>query len=166
MISKSILEAYLKYNPDTGVFTRISGKYINLETNCINRSGYVVISINGKNYLAHRLAWILYYGSLEDDMEIDHINHVRHDNRVANLRKVSKKINSRNTSLGSSNRSGILGVCWDNTKMRWRAFITVDGVRKGLGYFKDMSEAVMVRKEAEKDNGFHKNHGEKRKHIY
>jgi len=58
------------------------------------RDGYVVIKINGSAYKAHRLAWFIYYGTQPN--VIDHINGVRNDNRIENLRSVSTKDNTRN----------------------------------------------------------------------
>jgi len=90
---------------------------------------------------------------------VDHINHIRDDNRWENLRLVSASGNSRNRGMSSRNTSGVTGVTWSRSKSRWVAQIKVDKENKTLGVFTDFSEAVNARKNAEVLYGFHENHG-------
>ena len=98
------LRAILRYSPDTGGFTWVidrgrRGKAGAL-AGTINKRGYVIIKINYQLYKAHRLAWYLGHGEWPaPDMEIDHINRIKGDNRLCNLRMVSKSINLRNQPL-------------------------------------------------------------------
>jgi len=81
---------------------------------------------------------------------IDHINRKPLDNRRCNLRVVTKSQNSMNSKLGSNNSSGKKGVSYSIEKKKWHAYISLDGKRKFLGYFKHLNDAIEIREEAEK----------------
>ena len=119
--------------------------------------GYKSGSIFCYTLYAHRVIWAIHYGEWPSD-QIDHINHDRADNRLVNLRTVSKMENSRNMSKPSNNTSGCVGI-WLIHNGRWRAGIEADGERIHVGYFGTKSEAIKARKKAEVKYGFHKNHG-------
>ena len=121
-------------------------------------SGYLCGSVGNRRLMAHRVIWGLLHGDPGED-EIDHIDGDRANNRAANLRRVSGAINRLNSSLPRDNRSGAIGVCFHAERRRWRAFITIRGVTKQLGYFATRDEAVAARKAAEAARGFHPNHG-------
>lgn len=123
-----------------------------------NRTGYRAGQILKKSYIAHRVIWAMYTGAWPVG-QIDHINGIRTDNRIVNLRDVSRQDNYRNASISKNNTSGALGVSWDARSGKWRAQITVDHKKKYLGTFSSKSEAVLVRKAAEAGYGFHPNHG-------
>jgi hypothetical protein len=115
--------------------------------------GYRYIRVDRKQYLAHRIIWKLLYG--EDPEEIDHINGNRSDNRITNLRSVSRLENMRNRKRASDNTSGVTGVFWYKARSKWRATIS----QKILGNFNKFEDAVAARKQAEKELGYHPNHG-------
>jgi len=154
------LKSLLKYDKETGIFvwdidkqkTRKGKKagYIKKE------SGYLMIMIDGKNYRGHHLAWLYEYGYLPK--EIDHINHIRSDNRISNLREVTRSENLRNQSK-PKNKSGYYGVYWSNTKNKWYAQIFIKRKSKHLGYFRTKEEAIKKRKSVEAELNYHKNHG-------
>ncbi len=123
-------------------------------------NGYLKGSISGVTLLAHRVAWAVHYGEWPR-FQIDHINGDRTDNRLMNLRDVPRAVNMKNCKAPSNNTSGAVGVCWDKSRNKWLAFINVDRRLKNLGRFAKKSEAVAIRKEAEKALGFHPNHGRK-----
>jgi hypothetical protein len=82
----------ISYNELTGeFFNRKSGKKLTAK----NRGGYLVMSYKKKSYLCHRLAWLYVYGSYPKNV-IDHINRVRDDNRISNLRDVTYTQNALN----------------------------------------------------------------------
>lgn len=81
-------------------------------------------------------------------MVIDHINHNRSDIRRGNLRVCTYSQNNMNTRPRENTKSGVTGVNWHHTG-RWRVRITVEGKTIRLGYFKNLSEAIEVRKQAE-----------------
>lgn len=136
------LRQNLSYDPETGVFrwalprSRVRvGQIAGYST----RDGYKGIEFNGKSYLQHRLAWMYVYGE-EIDGEIDHINGDRADNRIANLRVVTRAQNCQNRhNVRSDSKTGVLGASFNEGT--FRAEIVVYGVRKFLGRFKTAEEA-------------------------
>ena len=92
-------------------------------------------------------------------LEIDHINQNRLDNRIENLRVVTKSINLQNQKLSSNNTSGHIGVCWIKDANKWRAAIGVDGKLIYLGNYARIEDAIAVRKQAEKHHDFSPLHG-------
>lgn len=97
-------------------------------------------------------------GPIPDGMETDHINHVRDDNRIENLRLVSRIENMKNKSVYRSNSSGFCGVSVKSSGM-YHAYIQFNGKQVNLGLFKEKQDAVTARLEAERVYGFHDNHG-------
>lgn len=144
------------YNPDTGIFTNIkNGKLLGSVS---KTNGYMRTFLKGKEYKIHRLVWLYLYGALPSK-HIDHINHNRADNRLCNLREVTRSVNHKNKSIYTSNSSGTVGVVWHKNNKRWVASIGVDGSVIYLGSFVSYHEAVDARKNAEVLYGFHDNHG-------
>lgn len=159
MISQKALKKELKYDSNTGIFTRLkntSNCKKGDTAGCERKDGYIVINIKGKLYRGHILAWIYVYGEVPM-LHIDHINHNRSDNRIENLRLVTRSDNQKNRSLSKNNKSGVNGVGF--YKNRWHARIKVDKKQIHLGTFTEFHEAVNARKNAEVLYGFHKNHG-------
>lgn len=115
--------------------------------------GYRKVYLDGGVYYTHRLIWKLLYG--EDPAEIDHINGNRSDNRITNLRSVCHLENMRNTKKMSNNSSGVMGIYWLKDRSKWRASIG----RESLGDFDKLEDAAAARKQAEKEYGYHPNHG-------
>lgn len=120
--------------------------------------GYRIGAIFGRLYNAHRVVWALVHGAWPDE-QIDHINGDRSDNRLANLRCASVRENARNTKRPAHNSSGVIGVNWRACKSKWRAYIAVNRHTLHLGYFDSFEAAVTARRSAEKELGFHPNHG-------
>jgi len=152
----------LKYDPVTGIVTRRfysarKGERIK-QVGSLHKSGYLHGRVNSKNYKVHRLAWYLYYGEFPKE-NIDHINGIRTDNRIGNLRDVSFLENGRNQKKPKRNTSGVQGVYSQKGRPHWYAQIRVNGKNIFLGSFLEFHEAVNARKNAEVLYGFHKNHG-------
>jgi outer membrane protein assembly factor BamB len=107
----------------------------------IRKDGYSRLCVDRQFFLAHRVAWMLHYGSWPTS-EIDHLNGERHDNRIANLRDVSKSINLQNQRKATSkNMTGFLGVSWHARTKCYAARININGTEKHLGYFKTAEKA-------------------------
>lgn len=113
-----------------------------------NSSGYLIIMVDGKRYLAHRLIWLYYHGYMPE-LDVDHINRNRLDNRVENLREVSRSCNTRNSGNYMTNKSGVKGVHWAADRGKWMAHIKVFGNDHHLGQYDDFLEAVCHRLAAE-----------------
>lgn len=114
----------------------------------VNGVGYVTVGVDGKRMLAHRVIWCLVHGVAAPN-EIDHINGVRSDNRLENLRLATKSQNRQNTMLSKNNSSGIQGVAFDAAKGKWIAQIMVRRKHIHLGGFEDKEAAALVRALAE-----------------
>lgn len=122
------------------------------------QDGYNHIGIGGRMILAHRLAWFIYYDEWPDGI-IDHINHDRLDNRIVNLRDSNSKEQTYNQSLYRNNTSGQVGVNFSKSSNKWQARIWHGSKAYHLGLFETYEDAVEARKVAEKELGFHANHG-------
>ena len=147
------LRELLHYDPETGIFTRKVSTANRVKVGdvagCLRGDGYLSIMLQRRLYQAHRLAWLHTYGEWPTG-QIDHINRVRTDNRISNLRDVTHKQNHQNRSKPSSNTSGHPGVCWHKLNSRWVAQIKHNQKPIHLGYFSTIEEAVAARKAAEK----------------
>ena len=164
MLDRDELKSVMRYEPETGKLywlKRFNNRIPkSLEAGTIRKNdGYINVSVFGKLYPAHRVAYALYYGTCPDDMEIDHINHVRSDNRIVNLGPVSKSENRKNQSISSKSTTGVVGVYYNKTRGKFVARIKINGHVKYLGIFDSLGEAKDKRKEAEEEHGFHSNHG-------
>lgn len=129
-----------------------------------NGSGksYRSIKFKGRHYLAHRVCWLMHYKSKPPEC-IDHINGDGLDNRIENLRSVTRSENQRNMKVSARSKTGIMGVSWDKRSKRWCARIkNTDKKTIHIGYFKDFFEAACARKSAELINNYHQNHGQNR----
>jgi hypothetical protein len=146
------------------LFVYDNGKLLNrIDRSCARRGqeagtfckdiGYRKVYLDGGTYYTHRLIWKLLYG--EDPVEIDHINGSPSDNRITNLRSVSRLENARNMKKMPSNTSGVTGVFWIKDRSKWRVSIS----QKILGEFNKFEDAVAARKQAEEEYGYHPNHG-------
>lgn len=160
MLTQKRLKELFNYCPDSGDLTRSKGVRGAKQgvARSVNACGYIVIRIDYKLYLAHRLAWLYVHGKLPCG-EIDHINGTRDDNRIINIREVSHTDNMKNASIKSNNKSGVTGVIWSEKKKRWHSFIHISGKKMHLGSFKNKDGAVKARKDAEVKFKFHPNHG-------
>lgn len=122
-----------------------------------DKYGYLRGVIFGQQYAAHRVAWLIVHGSHAD--QIDHENGNRADNRLSNIRSVSRAENARNRQHQRNNTSGHIGVTRLAAANRWTAGIKVSGTQIHLGTFRSKSEAIQARKAAERRYGFHAAHG-------
>lgn len=155
-INKEVINNLLDYNPLTGVF-----RWIKRNGNIagyITSHGYICITINRSQYYAHRLAWIYCYGDCKG-FEIDHINGNRRDNRIENLRLVTKELNQRNRAKNKNNKSGFTGVFWCKGIEKFRVRIKVNGKENHIGYFDCIDKALEERDKFYEKNDFHVNHG-------
>jgi hypothetical protein len=150
-ITASRLREVLKYDPETGNFSwlvkhsRTAHKQI---AGALDASAYRVIRVDKKLYKAHRLAWLYVYG-VWPKHNIDHINRIRWDNRIINLRDADQSTNMLNASISKNNKSGVKGVCWEHERQCWAASIKVCYKKIFLGRFGTKEEAIAARRKAE-----------------
>lgn len=144
----SRLRRLISYNPETGVFTRLIAPgtrrdLIGTEAGCIGPAGYRVMHVAGVLCRAGRVAWAYMTGEWPpDDMEIDHRNQLRADDRWANLRLATASQQSCNMRTREP-LSGVRGVRLH--KGLWEARIKHEGVEHFLGCFTTLSEAAAAR---------------------
>ena len=152
-LTAEYLRSILNYDPETGIFTRkvrtANRVKVGDVAGCKNSEGYLGIKICSRTHQAHRLAWMYVYGEWPTG-QIDHINRIRTDNRIANLREVSHKQNNQNRSKPSNNTSGHPGVSWHKQRSKWLAHIKHNQKKIHLGCFNTIEEAIAARKAAEK----------------
>jgi hypothetical protein len=120
------LKELLHYDPETGVFTRKllrGAKRAGAIAGSANWKGYICIHINGRNYRAHRLAWLYVTGNWPY-AQIDHVDRDKANNKFANLREATNKQNHENLDRRrKDNTSGHRGVYWYKPYRRWMAII-------------------------------------------
>ena len=105
-----------------------------------------------KDAMAHRVIFLLHHGYLpKPPNSIDHINNDGTDNRICNLREATPKMQSANTRISKSNKSGYKGVSYDKSRKKWRAQITMNGKKKNLGLYTEMKDAIAARKKAQEE---------------
>lgn len=121
-------------------------------------NGYYIGAVGAVFLRSHRVAWAIYYGKWPEQ-DLDHINGVRTDNRINNLREASNQENRQNASMQKNNTSGVNGVYWCKRDNKWRAHVKVDRKIKHLGYFNTIEEAAKARQEANERYGFTERHG-------
>ena len=126
---------------------------------CLDSHGYRVAKIDGKTVKQHRYIWEKTNGPIPAGMQIDHINGEPDDNRMENLRLVTRQENMQNAKLSVNNKSGVTGVRWYDKRGKWRSQMQAGGEKIHLGYFDDWFEAVCARLSANNRYGFHTNHG-------
>jgi hypothetical protein len=145
LITQKTLKEIVNYDLHTGIFTTklprpnsVAGKIIGTK----NGKGYLVASINNKLYRLHRLAWLYVYGR-HPTHQIDHINGLKDDNRIGNLRDVVSRLNTENQHKAPKNsNSGFLGVSWCKQKNKYRACIVANGKQNHIGFYVDKEDAA------------------------
>lgn len=144
-ISASELRKILDYDPETGVFVSkirrarvAAGDVVGTR----REDGYIKIGIGGRQYYAHRLAWLHIYG--EYPGVVDHIDRNPSNNRLSNLRLVNLSQNQQNKTTRIDNTSGYKGVTLHKKSGLWKAEIQVDRKRVTLGYYKTPDQAAVA----------------------
>jgi len=157
MVTAEFLREILSYDPESGIFhwkktLSHRNKAGNIAGTITDR-GYVVITIKRSRLMAHRLAWLYFYGSYPDGV-IDHIDGEKANNAIANLRDISQVINTRNNCLSKNNTSGYPGVYLNKKTGKWAVQIWHGMKRKCLGSYELKEHAIQVRKQAEAELGY------------
>jgi len=147
-LTQQQLKSVIKYIPVCGLFLW-TGNYPGKRRGtvvCSPTTGkYTYISIYGKRYPAHRLAWLYTYGEWPP-AQIDHVDGEPSNNRLDNLRLATGSENQQNRKIASNNTSGAKGVTRYGS--RFRATITKAGKTRHLGTFGTLNEAADAYKAA------------------
>jgi hypothetical protein len=134
----------LKYDPATGILRwrmRRGSRSAWAECNSIDGDGYIRITIEGRRYSGHRIAWLLHYGKWPVNL-LDHKDRIRTNNRIENLRDVTNVENLKNQGPRSRRRpTGCRGTHFIENRSKWAASICVNGTKRHLGYFDTEGEA-------------------------
>lgn len=161
--SQEYLNECFLYDPDTGVLawrerpahhferskthrmwnTAHAGK----RASCLGKDGYYVVKVQRRPMKVHRVVWTMINGSIPDEMQIDHINMIRTDNRWSNLRLLTPALNKQNRSVQRNNALGIKGV-WQTSHGGYSASLSEHGRQIYLGYFKTAEEAAEAYRKA------------------
>lgn len=136
-LTQARLKELFSYSPETGVFIRtanVSNVKIGMVAGNKDSKGHLNFCVDGTSYSAHRMAWLYVHGEWPRG-QIDHINGVRTDNRIENLRDVNASVNAQNLKRARrDNKTGLLGVSV-RPNGTFIAQIQVDGRVKHLGVF-------------------------------
>jgi hypothetical protein len=154
-----LLRECFSYNESTGFLTRIktidscriwkAGSIVGTK----DKDGYIVTHFSGRPWKVHHLVWIYHFGY--KPIMLDHINRIKGDNRIENLREATKRINSFNSGIPSNNISGHKGVSWNKRLQKWHAYIGGKKSREHIGFYENREEAINARFAKEKEMGIH-----------
>lgn len=158
LITAERLRELVEYDQHTGAFTQ-RANYVGTRgarwavgrlVGHVAATGYLTMRLDGRLYQAHRLAWLYAYGRWPD-ADIDHINGVRTDNRIANLRDVTNAVNRQNTRRArADSQTMVQGVTFCKRRGRFFSRIRCNGRAKFLGYFDDSGQAHQAYVEAKR----------------
>lgn len=139
------IKKYFTYSPTDGTITRTDRKNSN---GSLDKDGYLIIKIKTRQFKAHRIAWFLFYGEMPD-REIDHLNHIRTDNRIENLRLADRKSNVSNIQRYPNKDTGVVGVYIDKATKGLKKIFTTR-INNKTFRFHTLEEAVKFRKSYER----------------
>lgn len=144
-LTQEDLKELLDYDSNTGIFTwkkkstAASRIAIGSFAGGANpKYGYIEITINRVLYKAHRLAWLYVYGTWPKN-QIDHINGIRTDNRIENLRDVTRRKNQQNRP--EHRRGHLVGTSFRKDLKQWQATIVINKKKYHIGYYKTANKA-------------------------
>ena len=118
-----------------------------------DRDGYLYVNLRDDGETStkkiHRLVANAFLENPEDKKCVDHIDRNKLNNHISNLRYATVSENAQNVSINTTNTSGVRGVSLDKKLNKWKVQITVNGIRKHLGYFTNKEDAIAARQNAE-----------------
>lgn len=160
MTTVELLREMFRYEPVSGHLIWKAGKRVGKRAGSQQgKGGYRHVRVGDKYMYEHRIAMLLTLGEIPEDIQIDHVNHDKGDNRLANLRFTTHTQNGRNVKKISTNTTGVTGVTFCKLTGKYQAQIHMNGKCKYLGQYDTLEEAATARAEADKRYNFHPNHG-------
>jgi len=137
IMNKELLHERFEYKDGQLIYKISTGRRVKIGdvAGTIDTNGYRRISINKKRYMAHRLVWTYHNGEIQTGYQIDHMNGVKDDNRIENLRLATPSQNSSNRPKNKINKSGFKGVSWHKRDKKWQADIMHNNKTIRLGLF-------------------------------
>lgn len=136
-ITSAELNELFRYDPESGkLYWRVDkSAAVRAGDEAGGRSfGYQRLTIDYRRYFVHRIIWLMAHGAIRTDLQVDHINGIRHDNRLENLRLVSHQGNQQNQTKAK-------GYYWNKLARKWNAQVKIDGKAVHLGYFDNEQDA-------------------------
>jgi len=146
-ISKEELETLFVYDEGKliNLYNRNYNSLIGKHAASLTNKGYYSVKIKGRSFREHRLIWNMLVGAIPEGMQVDHINGVRNDNRIDNLRLVTSRENSQNQrSATVASKTGVLGVSYYKKYNCYVAQISVNYKKINLGYFDNIDDAYVA----------------------
>lgn len=137
-------ELYWKISPSRN--TKVGQK-----AGFLNNLGYKQVRLKKKAYKVHRVIWEMLKGPIQEGYQIDHINGIKNDNNINNLRLCTNQENMRNKRVNSNSKLQVKGVWWDNQNQKYQAKIQKNNIQKHLGYFNNLEEAKEAYEKAAKE---------------
>jgi len=146
--SLNVLQNVFNYDPDTGILIKKKTGKIQKCPDSKNR--YIITHYADQNWQVHRFCFYMGTGINPKDLQVDHIDQDKKNNKLNNLRLLDNSKQQRNIHTRKCNKSGVTGVCLDRKSNRWVAYITVEGKKIKLYYGLSKEQAIKERKIAEK----------------
>ena len=140
-IDPSLVKSLFNYK-DGDLFWKRNNK----KAGCLKPTGYIVVEVNNKNMMAHRLVWMYHYGKI--DSYIDHIDGNKSNNRIENLRPATKAQNCWNKKIFSLNNTGCKGVRLRKDSGKYEVRIGINNKRIIIGSYNNLELADLVATEA------------------
>lgn len=148
ILTQDRLQQLFTYDATTG---HLINKQTSKRAGYRHHSGYRNICVDDRTYIEHRVIWLLCHGEWPSK-DIDHINRIRDDNRLSNLRLATRAENCQNQPIRRTNGSGLTGVYYHKVSKKWAAVINVNKKQQHLGTYDTFEQARDVRLAAEQQH--------------
>tara|TARA_R100001015_G_C4604296_1_gene159292 strand:+ start:598 stop:1098 length:501 start_codon:yes stop_codon:yes gene_type:complete len=140
------LQINFKYDPLSGELKNLRLGHV---VKTVDTKGYLAVHFHGKDYRVHRICYFLGTGIDPSNLQVDHKDRNRINNKLDNLRLLNNSQQQMNTKNRKDNKSGRKGVFFDKKGMKWRSYITIDREKLWLYRGESWDEAVKQREKAE-----------------